>query len=49
MPLDSKFSKSVDVVSGVQQGSVLESSLFVLYTSEIFQIVGNYRYCGLFG
>ena len=33
---------SVNVVSGVSQGSVLESLLFIFYTSKLFHIVGSY-------
>ena len=35
-------SASVDVVSGVHQGSVLGPLLFILNTSEFFHIVGNH-------
>ena len=38
--LDGKGSTSVDVVSGVTQGSVLVSLLFILYTSELLHIIG---------
>ena len=34
--------RSVNVVSGAPQGSVLESLLFTLYTSDLFHIVGNH-------
>ena len=34
-------SKLVNVVSGVQQGSVLGTLLFLLYTSELFSILEN--------
>ena len=34
-------SKLVNVVSGVQQGSVLGPLLFFLYTSELFSILEN--------
>ena len=40
--LDGKVSASVDVVSGVIQGSVLEPLLFILYTFELFHIVENH-------
>ena len=44
MRLDGKvrFSVSVNVVSGVPQSNVLRSLLFILYTSELFYIVGNH-------
>ena len=37
--VDSCLSKLVNVVLGVPQGSVLETSLFLLYTSEIFSLL----------
>ena len=40
MRLGGKVSASVNVVSGVPQGRVL--GLFILYTSELFHIVGNH-------
>ena len=40
--LHGKVSASVDVVSGVAQGSVLGPLLFILYTSKLFHIVENY-------
>ena len=30
------------MISGVSQGTVLEPLLFILYTSELFHIVGNH-------
>ena len=39
--LNGEVSASLDVVSGVFQGSVL-GPLFILYTSELFHIVGNH-------
>ena len=38
---DGKVSASTDVVLGVPQGSVLWA-LFILYTSELFHILGNH-------
>ena len=40
--LNSKVIESVDVGSGMLQGSVLELLLFIFYTSELFLIVGNH-------
>ena len=40
--LDGKVSASVNVVAEVSQGSVLGSLLFILYTTELFHIVGNH-------
>ena len=40
--LDEKISASGDVVSRVPQRSVLGPFLFVLHTSELFHMVGNY-------
>ena len=42
MCLEGKVSVSDDMVSKVPQGSILEPLLFILYTSELFHIVGNY-------
>ena len=39
--VDGSRSKLVNVVSGVPQGSVLRSLLFLLYTSELFSILEN--------
>ena len=39
--VDTCRSKLVDVVSGVQQGSVVGRLLFLLYTSELFFILEN--------
>ena len=41
MRLNGKFSPSVELVSGEPLGSVLGPLLFILYTSELFHIVGN--------
>ena len=40
--MDGCRSKLVNVVSGVQQGSVLGPLLFLLYTSELFSILENW-------
>ena len=37
-----KDSASVDVVSGVPQGSIFGKLLFILYTSEFYHIVGSH-------
>ena len=39
--VDGCWSKLVNVVSGVPQGSVLSLLLFLLYTSELFSIMEN--------
>ena len=39
--VDGCRSKLVNVVSGVPQGSVLGSLVFLLYTSELFSILEN--------
>ena len=39
--VDGKVSVSVNVVSGVAQGSVLRLLLCILYTSEFYHIVWN--------
>ena len=39
--VDGYRSKLVNVVSGVLQGSVLGSLLFLLYTSELFAVLEN--------
>ena len=42
MRLNGKVSASVDVVSEVPQGSVLKPLMPILYTSELFHILGNH-------
>ena len=42
MRLDGKVSVSVDMVSGVSQGSILGSLLFILHTFELIHIVGSH-------
>ena len=42
MRLDGKGSASASAISAVPKGSVLGTLLFILYTSELFQIVGNH-------
>ena len=39
---DCKVSMSFDAVSGVTQSGVLGPSLSILYTSELFHIIGNH-------
>ena len=40
--LDYMISSSVNVVSEVPQGSVLEPLFYILYTSELFRIIRNH-------
>ena len=42
--VDGCRTKLVNVVTGVPQGSVLGTQLFVLYTAELFSIVENKLY-----
>ena len=39
--VDGFWSKLLNVVSGVSQGSVLDPLLFLLHTSELFSILEN--------
>ena len=45
MSLDGKVSEFVDVVSVVPQSSFLWQFLFILYTSELFHVVGTHIVC----
>ena len=42
--VDCATSKRTPIISGIPQGSVLGPLLFVLYTSEIFELVENRLY-----
>ena len=42
---DGDTSEWTPIVSGIIQGSVLGSLLFILYTSEMFELVENILYC----
>ena len=42
--VDGYWSKMVNIVSGVLQGSVLGPLLFVLYTSELFSILDDFSF-----
>ena len=42
--VDSATSEWIPIVSGLPQGSLLGPLLFILYTSEMFELVGNRLY-----
>ena len=42
--VDCAASEWIPIISGMSQGSVLGSLLFILYTSEMFELVENKQY-----